>query len=430
MRVLWIVGSFGDGRCGVGDHVFRLWRELCATLEIGVVARGDSLREAGRLNQLSLVGLEGMRVHPGISLSGLEPAELLDLPQPVPTDLAGLMAWSPPPADGPEEEVSTGNRPPALACFGLESFSFRHWPEIRRVVEEFSPHLVHLFYPARGFRLSPLANLIPLLVSALGNRPPLVVTLYELSRAHPLRKLSLVSLVKQADLLVMVSEDELPWVEKIYGRRGATVVIPAGAAPLDGVGEEGITTGATPPRGGDFILYFGFPSRTKGLGYLIRALAVLRSWGIELPLLLGTDPDSRRVRKLVELAERLGVDHLVEVVGYLSAYSLRRISSGAMALVFPFTDGFTTSRSSLLNALLLPAPVVTTQREARFPLLSAPPRSAEGLAVRLAELWEQSRGEGGGEVRQRLIGIQRWLAHRMSIKRVARAYLATYNSLL
>ena len=434
VRALWIVGSFGDGRCGVGDHVFRLWRELAATVEIGLVATSASLGQAAKLHGLKLVALQEARLQPGSPLQPLDPAELDLGADSFPTDLAGLRGWKPHRSASDEEEITSGNRPSLLLCLGLDSFSFSRWSSVVGALDSFAPELVHLFYPSRGFRLSPLANLIPLLLSGLGQRPRLVVTLYEVSRAHPLRKLSLVSLVKQADRLVLVSEEELPRVRGIYGRDGSILVIPVGSAPLDGSGEEeggaGVGNELSSLRTGDYLLHFGFPSRTKGLGYLIGALGVLRDWGVSLPLLLASDPDHPGIGRVMELARRRGVDHLVEVVGYLPAPSLSALAAGALALVFPFTDGFDTSRSSLLNALLLPAPVVTTQRRPRFPLLSAPPRSSEGLAVRIAELWEQARGKEGVGVRRHLISIQRWLAHRLSIKRVARAYLHTYNSLL
>ena len=408
-RVLILCGGWADGHCGVADYAARLAEELTYWVGLSVATR-------------TLPASEARSRRGGSPMPERTPSAMaFDVPAPFSTDLEGILAWW----DAYAETLEEMNPPPAKdpavpAIFPLQASGRRAIREILRIVDESGSEIVHLQYPSRGFGSALFPVLLPAWLRLFRPDLRVVVTLHEFRRAHPLRKLADLVAVLPAHVAVLPTGRDLARIDTLRRPMGATLVIPCGARPQE----------RPPPRGpiAGRIFHYGHPVASKGIDLLIRAIGGLRGTHPEISLeLVCSDPERRCI--LQRLAAECGVEDRLFCHDWLPDEKLRTLAARAEVLVFPFRDGFSLERSSLLNLLDVGTPILTTRGSPVLPLLACEPESQERLEVTLDQLLRGLHGDGGAEIRRRLGELQQALASFFSYRRIAEAHAALYASL-
>ncbi len=211
--------------------------------------------------------------------------------------------------------------------------------------------VVHLQYPTTGYG----HNLGP---QALALAVPGIVTIHEFTRAHPLRKASLIPLTLRARHVIFISQAEqepatrlMPWVAN------RSSIIPIGSSI------PAATNGRI--RNWAEIVYFGLIAPRKGLEEVVRFAELVKARRLPLCVrIIGglsskhQDYQQRFFRRSEGLPIRwcLNADP-VQVADWLSA---------AAFAYLPFPDGASESRSSL-KAILSAGVVCMTRCSTQTP---------------------------------------------------------------
>jgi glycosyltransferase involved in cell wall biosynthesis len=325
------------------------------------------------------------------------------------------------------------------------------------------PDVVHLQYQPAAFGMEAAVSWLP---GWLRQRLPglrAVTTFHDLRvpylfpKAGRLREAVRDRLVRGSDAAVFTDQDD--WAAAGAVRRPGRYWIPIGSnlavAPPAGYDRRRWRAQAGADDATFLVVHLGFLNRSKGLETLLDAVVRLRGEGRRVRLLLvgaevgASDPANRAYAG--ELERRLGVLALSGLVERLplvppaiaSAYLL-----AADAAAFPFRDGASLRRGSLLAALAHGLPTVSTRaprarRDAPWnpatslgfsppsvalrdeeTLLLVPPGDSAALAAALARLADdpalRARLAAGGQV----------LADALSWPRIAEAHRTLYAALL
>lgn len=228
------------------------------------------------------------------------------------------------------------------------------------------------------------------------------------------------SSLARADAIVAVSAFTASEIEGRLGVPRERVSVVPNAA-------DHLRAPETPPAPGDFLLHVGHLEPRKNLGLLVAALPLLERRGLRPRLLLvGREGTRGTVRRLRDLAARLGVGDLLELPGPRSDSELATLYASCLAAVFPsLYEGF---GIPLLEAMRCGAPVLASNAGAH-PEVAADaalffdPRDPEELAARIASV------ASGGATRERLGEAGRRRAARFSWRESAEGLAALYRSL-
>ncbi len=333
--------------------------------------------------------------------------------------------------------------------------SIRHWgwssfPAIRRALARGQPDLVHIQYQAAAFGMHPAPHLLPWWLHRQ-RHVHVAVTFHDLRvpylfpKAGPLRRRSLQLLAGSCDAIVTTNEadrrDLLGWTGT-RGRGPEPVVIPLGNAapslPLSASQRAAMRSRLGAGEGDTLVCFFGLLNQSKGVEDLLHAVARLRDDGQPMRLLFlggmagASDPtDAAGLEQARAQVAALGLDRLATWTGYLPREELGPCLEAADMAAFPYTDGASLRRTSLIAALSHGLPVVTTDPEdgAGGPLkheencLLVPRRDDASLAAALRRL------AGGAALRARLPAGARAAARPFDWDSVVAAHRRLYASL-
>lgn len=221
---------------------------------------------------------------------------------------------------------------------------------VRDMIRALKPNVIHIQYPTIGYKmgLGPqwLAMVRP-------ERIPLVVTLHEASMVHILRRASLVPF-RFAGRIITTTNEEADYISfLLWIQRAKIDVIPVGS----NVPRSDVTAKDEPP----VITYFGLVYPAKGLE---RFLEVAR----EARLFMGEKVRFRicgqihpkyadYYRKLRDLDGSKDVEWIIGADNLRVADLLKRSFIG----LFPYPDGATFRRGTLVASLDNGLPVITTR---------------------------------------------------------------------
>lgn len=180
----------------------------------------------------------------------------------------------------------------------------------------------------------------------------------------------------------------------------------------------------TPWYIGSYALYVGRLSPEKGVDVLIRAAAKAKHIPVRI---VGEGPDEARLKKL---AEKLGAGN-VDFHGYKKGEALEREYAGARFLVIP-SVWYEVAGLIALEAYAAGKPIIASQIGGLAELvkegetgLFASAGDADGLAARMAELWDnQPRCEEMGHT------ARRWIETDFTPDRHYKAVMEVYNRLV
>ena len=356
MRILIIAATYPPTRCGVGDYVRRVGRELRGIDEEVFVLTGEA------------EDLDHDHGDPTIASVGARPA---------PRRVDDLRF------DTEDHGVRLSRRVPAWDWGALD------W--IEAGLRDLQPDVVSLQFHGEDYLLHPAVCAVPDLARRHGC--PVVTTLHNLQRP--------VAWAEPADPLDHLLRGSAAWIctnaidearLRSHELSERLHVIPTGPCITDDRGRR-----TADPHGPLRIGYFGFLNPFKGIEYLLRAAAALHTEGraIRLELAAGIHTDAPgRLRDYADFVGdeivRLGIGPVLERHGYVSDEEVGALLGRSHVAVFPFRDGVSGKNSSFWSTMHHATPALTTQGPGVPPglvdgqnSLLVPAEDAEAIAERL-----------------------------------------------
>lgn len=255
---------------------------------------------------------------------------------------------------------------PGLSLVRMRDWSLTAVLRLAGRLRATKPHIIHLQHPTRASRVRPAVYLLPLLLRLVAPRHRVVTTFHYVRpveiRTALLRAFFLVPALA-SHAIVVTTEWEARYARHILPGKPVHVA-PAGlsfdmARSTDG--ERIAERRRLGLSAADFlVVYFGYLLPNKGLETLLRA--VMRTGESAKLLVIGGsyETSDAYVDGLRGLAYDLGVSDRVIWAGTVAEADVARLMSAADCAALPFHEGASLKRSTLLAALQIGLPVVTT----------------------------------------------------------------------
>ena len=338
---------------------------------------------------------------------------------------------------------------------------------VSRTIRDERADVIHIQHAAGTYGFKRAVFFLPPLLRAAGVHAPLVTTVHEYDwwewepRFVPRRALEALKewgqrrglwdredgfLLTGSDALLTTNapievavKTRLPWLAPRLHR--VPLVANVDIAPI---GRDEARVGARSrygwPPDAEIIAFFGFLHPVKGLETLLSAFERVLESRPKARLLLMGGGESLALSgeeaawywdKLRALVEKLGLDGMVEMTGFVPEEEASRMLSGADVGVLPFNHGVTLKSGTLLALLAHGLPVVVTRPDPPEPELAdgrlaqvVERRDAFGLASALSGLLADA-----GE-RARLGEAGRAYTQSLSWPAIAQRHIEVYETLL
>lgn len=251
------------------------------------------------------------------------------------------------------------------------------WRQIRTILRQRPADIVHVQYQTGAYGLHPAVNLLPLWLRFLNPKPKVITTFHDLRvpyifpKIGRLRELANLALAGLSDLAIVTNEDDYRVLER-RGKSelslipiGSNIAVdpPRGFQPATWRNQLGVAPDQT------LLAYFGFLNSSKGLDVLLDALSILRraeGAGSYRLLMVGggvgdTDPTNKAYKEqLQQQITRLDLTDSIIWTDYANHPEISACLLSAQMGVFPFLDGASFRRGSLLAALFHGLPIIST----------------------------------------------------------------------
>lgn len=313
--------------------------------------------------------------------------------------------------------------------------TIRHWAIANRL------ELINLQFQTAAFQMSPWVHFLPQLLRPL----PVVTTFHDLRfpylfpKAGPLRDWIVLHLARKSSGVIVTNHEDLQRLSALSN----TTLIPIGSnisiSQHTGLKREEWRARAGADERHFLIAYFGFINRSKGVGTLLEALALLvEQYHVPAKLVMigghigASDPTNAAYfaeveAKIVQL--RLGP--MICWTGFVDDTEVSAYLDAADSVALPFVDGASYRRGSLMAAIRHGCAIVTTQPQVKIAsfvhkenMLFSPAADAGALAKNLAALYNSP------ELRQRLKQGARALATEFDWAGIARAYIHFFEKIM
>jgi glycosyltransferase involved in cell wall biosynthesis len=272
------------------------------------------------------------------------------------------------------ETVEPGQGPVSVRA------EIRNWglwgtKRIVKTIESIDPDIVHIHYPTKGYGAGLAVPFLPMVLHARRRRFKMVLTLHEFRQSHPFRRLASFLLADSCDAIVMPCLLEL---DALMSRHPSVREKILAAIPVGPVGPS--PDGIPPSKRAELrnrarsewgvseddvvLMHYGTPTKNKGFEIIFKALRLLKLDGMTPKLVVVGDfrPNEEDFHKvLADQVEGLGIGDQVKWLGRIPEADLPKAFSGADIGIFPFVDGFTFRRSSLIGMLAWDIPIITTE---------------------------------------------------------------------
>jgi len=252
-------------------------------------------------------------------------------------------------------------RPDDLVLPLVDRWDIRRMFFVLNTVRSLGPDIVHIQYPANGYgyRLGPQALAILLRIAGF----PIVTTIHEFTRAKLLRKASILPFIACSHALIFTAEEEqnavrkaVPWIKR---KLAAARVIPVGS---------NIPVTAAPMKrvpGTTVLSFFGLFYPGRMIESVAEAFHMI-SKQITSPVLFRFIGDVHPHHRGYFLKIKALVEHLLpqQQIDWVLGGTPEDIAAalkGSDACLLPYPDGASFRRTTLMAALSLGIPVVTTK---------------------------------------------------------------------
>lgn len=245
--------------------------------------------------------------------------------------------------------------------------------QLIRIFESTQPDVLHIQTPVPLFWNSLAVNIFQYYVHRKYPSVPVVITLHEYSDLSSFSRLLLDITIRLSDKLIIVDpiyqrdiqvNCGLPDDKFVYIENSRTIV-----NPVDFKNSDNIRLSLS--DGGKFKLmgFFGFIDSRKGLNYILDAMANLHNMGwlqTKLVVLGGFSKGEPGYESLFKnQIHRLGLDDYVLILGYLDNGVVNDYIMAMDYMNLPFLTGYSPKNSSMIAALSLGKPIITTLREGK-----------------------------------------------------------------
>ena len=247
---------------------------------------------------------------------------------------------------------------------------------VRRWATENRVDVVNLQYQTAAYAMSPWIHFIPDRLPQL----PVVTTFHDLRlpylfpKAGRLRDWIVLRLASSSDGVIATNHEDMARLHHLP----CATLIPIGSNILQPLPRD-FDPAAWRQRAGanedDLLLsFFGLINRSKGLDVLLDTVAALRSQDIPARLLIiggsagSSDPTNKPYLDEIQAKiERLALAPYIHWTGFVDEESVAQFLASADMVLFPFRDGASYRRGSLMAAIHYGCVIVTTQ-----PVISIP----------------------------------------------------------
>lgn len=326
----------------------------------------------------------------------------------------------------------------------VSRWDFSALRSILKAIDERSIDVLHVQYQASSFDQHQMMTALPSLIqmrSPRGRKMKIVVTMHEF--AGPLRpplprfarRLWLLPLLTSAHAVIVSNERDLFYLRRVPFMKNKVARIPLGAnieeQPAQQRDRVLVRENLGLAQGEILLVRFGFIDsiRIRQLDVLLDALKQVCERGHPVKLLLvgAEDPASRKT--LAAMAKSLGVGDRLLWTGFCPPQDVSGFLASADIGVFPFGDGASEKRGSLLTAMAFGLPVVSTKGTMassfvdRQNLLLVPPGDSLSMAGAIEELIDKK------DLRDDLSANARRCAEHFSWEKVGQATQDLYRSL-
>lgn len=251
------------------------------------------------------------------------------------------------------------------------------WANLRRILAYFAAtqfDIIHFQYPTTLYGRHPAITLLPSLLrlQALIKRsksPRCILTIHEYATFRLAGKIRIWLMALGCQSVICVSQATVQSLRPLRRLGKQLLYIPLGSNisnelpadyeenPLQWRQAHGL------PIGTPIVAYFGFISPSKGLPDLIEAFANLKA---EAWLLLIAEPKAQDDNyrsyfdKLKQLIKSRNLEAKVSWTGFVSETEVSAYLRQATVAVFPFIDGVSLRRTSIIAALINRVAVIST----------------------------------------------------------------------
>lgn len=306
MRICFIVGSFPNMKCGVGDYTNILAKQLADSgNDISIITSKDAKKEMGK----------------------------------------------------------------SFNVFNIMDFwDFKEKENILKVLKEINPDIVHIQYPSDVYGKSLFINLLPKIIKK-EIECKVIETVHEYLNYTVKGKIRNLINYYYADQIVVVEKQYIDMIKGFIpniSKKLEIKYIPISSnIPKSSITEEGI--GNMKKELGIekniIISYFGFINEVKGIETLIQAVneLVKRKYNIKLMILSELSKENNYHNKIINMIEELGIKDNIIVTGFIeSSEKVADYIKLSDVSVLPFVDGVSERNGSFLAAYNQGIPIVTT----------------------------------------------------------------------
>lgn len=249
----------------------------------------------------------------------------------------------------------------------IRQWSLRNLFLLLRQIRNVDPTVVHIQYPCIGYQRFLMINCFPLIFRLCFFRSKILITIHEFGSYSIAGKLRTYLMALFSNRILVVEKSAISEItgfcfffRKCIEKK--IIYIPIGANLKNNVS---LTT--TKNSGDDAVFhigYFGFVRHDKGLDILLEAFAYLIHQKhyphIHLTLFCDLNPSDQYQNTILLLCNKLQIQDKITVTGYLPETELLSHLHQMSLCVFPFRNGFTNKRGSVLTTMAAGIPVVTT----------------------------------------------------------------------
>ena len=226
--------------------------------------------------------------------------------------------------------------------------------------------IIHLQFPSWAYRRSLSISLLPPLLRPI-TRVPLVATLHEVVRSHPINRLRLVPIAYAASAVIGTTEEDCAWLARaLPAMKHRVTHVPIGPSiePTD-----------SPPQDRSYhrrrlgikpddiaICHFGFLLRNKMVEDLLAAVRNVAESGVPVRLVFmsGFEHTEGSYGAFIRGRIReLGIEPIVTETGYLPPAEASGCFLACDLAAMLFRDGASFRRSSILAAMTHGLPMVS-----------------------------------------------------------------------
>jgi glycosyltransferase involved in cell wall biosynthesis len=246
----------------------------------------------------------------------------------------------------------------------IEKWNYSALFELRNIASKWGPDVIHIQYPATGYKRSMWPSFIPLFMKGIA---PVIQTWHEyLSRKGLVRYLFNTF---AGDALITVREkykSHLPsWYRWLISGKRLVYIPVVSAIPKYEISDNEIMAikqqfNAKGDR--KLITYFGFVNEHKGVEAIFDVLDPTKH---SLLLICELNESIALHRKILSLAETRGFAGSFFVTGYLSELEVAKNLAASDGAIFPFKDGVEECNTSFLAARMQGVFVLATHGERR-----------------------------------------------------------------